>query len=256
MEPKELGLVVCKKTLFDQQKVPNWPDDNEGFKDPDSYTKNYKWDIGGRKLCAVHWGAGIGSNTWRDAEVLFLFDEFHLPKRVAVAHVQDLRGHSVHQGDLPTIKSVSSTTSAVELYRLGHRLRWLKQMALRGRARGYDANGVCGRMRFVISCELESFMANVDKLFPGAKVTITGVGERAKWATKVVAILNASKVPAVTTSELGKLLGKPWARVRYAVLTEDFGSTIEAMGWRYVPGKGRGGGRYERIVPDEVPAAA
>jgi hypothetical protein len=60
---------------------------------------------------------------------LFLFDEFHLPKRVAVAHVQGLRGHNVHQGDLSTIKSVSSTTSAVEIYRLGHRLRWLKQMA-------------------------------------------------------------------------------------------------------------------------------
>ena len=135
MKPGEFGLVVCKKTLFDQQKVPDWPEDAEGWKDPDSYTKNYAWDVGGRKVCAVHWGTGIGSNTWRDAAVLFLCDEFHLPKRVAVAHVQGLRGHNVHQGDLPTLKSVSSTSSAVEIYRLGHRLRWLKQMALRGRAR-------------------------------------------------------------------------------------------------------------------------
>ena len=73
---------------------------------------------------------------------LCLFDEFHLPKRVAVAHVQGLRGHNVHQGDLPTLKSVSSTTSAVEMYRLGHRLRWLKQMALRGRG-GVTMSTVC-----------------------------------------------------------------------------------------------------------------
>jgi hypothetical protein len=31
MKPGELGLVVCKKTLFDQQKVPQWPEDAEGI---------------------------------------------------------------------------------------------------------------------------------------------------------------------------------------------------------------------------------
>jgi hypothetical protein len=255
MKPGELGLVVCKKTLFDQQRVPNWPEDDEHFKDLDSYTKSYAWDIGGRKLCAVHWGTGIGSNAWRDAAVLFLFDEFHLPKRVAVAHVQGLRGHTVREGDLPTMKSVSSTTSAVEIYRLGWRLRWIKQMALRGRARSYDENGVCGRMRLVISCALGPFMANVSKLFPGAKVRIIGAA-KGTWGERVIGILNSSTAPVVTTSELGKLLDTPWARVRYAVLTEDFTSAIAAMGWRYIPGKGRLGGRFERIVPDEALAAA
>jgi hypothetical protein len=256
MEPGERGLVVCKKTLFDQQRVPNWPEDDERFKDPDSFTENYEWGIGGRKLCAVHWGTGIGSNAWRDAAVLFLFEEFHLPKRVAVAHVQGLRGHTVHEGDLPTMKTTSSTSSAVEVYRLGHRLRWIKQMALRGSARCYDEHGACGTMRLVVSCELESFIANVGRLFPGATVRITGAGEGGTWSEKVVAILNASQAPVVTTSELGKRLGKPWARVRYAVLTENFNNAIEAMGWRYNPGKGRLGGRFERMMPDEALAAA
>ena len=249
--------MVCKKTLFDQRRVPNWPDDeDERFEDQAGFNTGYAWNIGGRNLCAVHWGTGIGSNAWRDANVLFLFDEFHLPKRVAVAHVQGLRGHNVHQGDLPTMKSINSTAPAVEIYRLGHRLRWIKQMALRGAARCYDEHGVCGAMRLVISCELESFIANVGKLFPGAKVRITGTGEGGTWSEKVIATLNASKAPVVTTSELGKLLHRAWARVRYAVLTADFESAIEAMGWRYVPGKGRGGGRFERIVPDEALAAA
>jgi hypothetical protein len=40
------------------------------------------------------------------------------------------------------------------------------------------------------------------------------------------------------------------------VLTADFASAIAAMGWRYAPGKGRNGGRFERIVPNEVAVAA
>jgi len=111
-------------------------------------------------------------------------------------------------------------------------------------------------MRLVASCELESFIANVGRLFPGAKVRITGIGEGGTWGEKVVGILSASTAPVVTTSELGKLLGKPWARVRYAVLTADFTSVTDALGWRYVPGQGRLGGRFERVLPDEVPAAA
>jgi hypothetical protein len=31
-------------------------------------------------------------NSWRDADVVFLFDQFYLPKTVAVATVQGLRG--------------------------------------------------------------------------------------------------------------------------------------------------------------------
>ena len=111
------------------------------------------------------------------------------------------------------------------------------------------------RMRLVISCELESFMANANRLFPGATVRITGVGEGGTWGEKVIAILSGSEAPLVSTSDLRKLLGKPWARVRYAVLTADFESAIAAMGWRYVPGKGRPGGRFERAVPIEVLAA-
>jgi hypothetical protein len=153
------------------------------------------------------------------------------------------------------MKSISSTTSAVEIYRLGHRLRWLKQMALRGHARCYDEHGVCGKMRLVVSCELESFLANVGRLFPGAKVRITGAGENGKWSERVIAILSASTAPVVTTGELGKALGKPWRSVRAAVLTQEFESACEAMGWRYAPGKGRVGGRFERVAPSEALAA-
>ena len=166
-----MGLLFVRRPSSINRSVPNWPEDDERFKDPDSYTKNYAWDIGGRKLCAVHWGTGIGSNTWRDAAAIFLMDEFHLPRRIAAAHVQGLRGHRVHEGDLPTMTTISSKTPATEIYLMGHRLRWIKQMALRGRARCYDEHGVCGKMRLVVSCELESFMANVASFSPEPRST-------------------------------------------------------------------------------------
>jgi hypothetical protein len=91
MPAGERALVVCKKKLLDEQRVPDWPDDDPRFDDPKSYTERYEWVIQGRKLCAVHWGTGIGSNEWKDAETIFLCDEFHLPRRIAAAHVQGLR---------------------------------------------------------------------------------------------------------------------------------------------------------------------
>ena len=33
----------------------------------------------------AHWGAGISANTWKDAEVVFLFDEFWIPRCVVIA---------------------------------------------------------------------------------------------------------------------------------------------------------------------------
>ena len=79
MVPSERGLVICKKVLFDAERVPQWPDGDVRFKDQEGYTKRYEWDVDGRKLCATHWGTGIGSNGWKDADVVFLFDEFIYP---------------------------------------------------------------------------------------------------------------------------------------------------------------------------------
>lgn len=81
MAPGEYGLIVCKKALFDAQRVPRWSDRDPRFDDPQSYTERYEWDIDGRKLCAIHWGIGIGSNSWMKASTVFLFDEFFIPKK-------------------------------------------------------------------------------------------------------------------------------------------------------------------------------
>jgi hypothetical protein len=144
MKPNERGLVICKKKLIDEQRVPNWPDDDKRFEDKVGFTTEYVWKIEGRNLCVIHWGTGIGDNAWKAADVIFLCDEFYLPRRTAIANVQGLREHKVNEGDLASMKTLYSRAPAVDIFALGHRLRWLKQMALRGRARCYDEDGVCG----------------------------------------------------------------------------------------------------------------
>lgn len=256
VHPGERGLVICKKELFENERIPNWPDGDERFKDPESYTRRYEWDIAGRKLCATHWGTGIGSNAWKDADVVVLFDEFFAPRSVHVANVQGLREHRVDEGDLASMKTLNSSAPGVNAIAEGHRLRWTRQLALRGRARSYDEHGMCGKQRLVVACALGTFMANVGKLFPRAKVHTTGGGDGGKWIEKVIEILNGSTAPTVTTTELGQRLSKPWREVSFNVLTPAFKSALGGMSWRYVSRRGRGGCRFERVMLNEALASA
>lgn len=124
MSPGEKGLVICKKCLFDAERVPNWPEGDPRFQDPESFTERYEWDVGGRKLCATHWGTGVGSNAWQDADVVFLFDEFFAPRWVSAANTQGYRGHRVNEGDLGSMSSLMSKARGVDSIADGQTLRW------------------------------------------------------------------------------------------------------------------------------------
>src|SRR6516164_4920068 len=126
--------------------------------------------------------AGWRSTLQRPRElfrVVFLFDEFFIPRRIAAATVQAFRGHKANEGDLASMKTLNSKAKGVDLIGEGHRLRWTKQLALRGRGRTYDQHGLCGKQRLVISSDLKSFMANAARLFPGANIRTAGVYCRA-----------------------------------------------------------------------------
>jgi hypothetical protein len=252
MEPGEKGLVICKKILFDQERIPQWPDGDTRFKSPKIYTEEYGWGLDGRKLCATHWGTGVGRNIWKDADVVLLFDEFILPRRISVATTQGYRGHKVHEGDLGRMKSLNSKAEGVDLIADGHVLRWTKQLALRGRARFYDANGVCGKQRLVIGSDVKRFMVNARRLFPGAKIkTVGDYSDNGPWKSRILGVLSNSKAPTVTTRALSRIIKRPWREVSRNVVTPDFESVITGLGWRYVSKKGRGGSRFERIGAHE-----
>jgi hypothetical protein len=257
MVPGERGLVVCKKALVDAERIPLWPEGDLRYKTPATYTEEFGWDLDGRKLSVIHWGTGIGSNNWQDADVVFLFDEFFIPRRTALATVQGLREHRADEGDLATMNTLNSKARGVDVIAEGHRLRWTKQLALRGRGRSYDEHGVCGKQRLVVSSDLKSFMANAGKLFPGAKITTVGVNAQGdQWVAKVIDQLSKYDAEILNTKHLGQLLGKPWRELSSNVLRQpNFKDALETLGWRYVPGRGRGGSRFERIRPDLNQAA-
>ena len=119
--------MVCMKTLFEAERVPDWPDGDERFNDPESYTKRYEWDVAGRKVCAVHWGTGIGSNDYRD-DVVILLTNYH-PKAGSHSRSEGLLELKAHEGPLGSLRTLNSHASGIDALDLGNRLRWLKQMA-------------------------------------------------------------------------------------------------------------------------------
>jgi hypothetical protein len=189
MKPGQRGLVVCKLALIEQEAVRDWPAGDRRFDNAEAYTAYYDWDVEGRKLCVAHWNTGIGANTWKDAEVVFLFDEFWIPRRVAIATAQGLLGHNATQGPLGALKGYNSRHPDVDRLWEGHLLRWMKQMALRGRARQFDEHGVCGPQKLVTSADRTRLLANFDRLFPGAKLTIVdATGAEDTGRSPVVAV--------------------------------------------------------------------
>lgn len=253
MAPGELGLVVCKKKLFEAERVPFWPEGDVRFKDPRNYMEGFKWEIYGRRLCATHYGAGIGCNDWNKADVVFLFDAHFIPRRSAVAITQGLRDQPVNEGDFGSMRTMRSKAAGVDAIANGHALRYTKQMALRGKARFYDAKGMCGVQRLVIADDIQRFSANVSSLFPGAKVQYEGnTTAIAQWSVRVTEKLRDASLPSpLSTWRLSDLLGKPWREVSRNVLTVDFKKTIGDLGWRYVPGRGRKGSHFERTPQDQ-----
>ena len=153
----------------------------------------------------------------------------------------------MHEGDLASMSTLNSKAPNVDIIADGHALRWTKQLALRGRARLYDETGLCGKQRLVVGSDLKKFMANVDRLFPGAKVrTECAATDSAPLMDRVLSALNKAEQRELTSKDLSKLIRKPWRSVSHNVLTSEFLAIIGARGWRYVPTKGRAGARFER----------
>jgi hypothetical protein len=260
MEPGQKGLLLCKQILRKHERVPNWPDRDPRFQTPEVCTKQYGWNVEGRNLCVTHWGTGIGDNHWLDADVVFLFDEFILPRRTSISHTQGYRRHRADQGDLGSMKTMSSKARGVDTIHEGQILRWYKQMALRGNARNYDDHGVCGEQRLVVSGNQKRFMANVSKMFPGANVrTISeqtnDQTKRRTWSTRAFEVFNDAKGDVLTTAEVGKRLGKEWRKIGYRITTPEFLDRIGALGWTYVPNKGRSGSWFERVSNEPTDVA-
>jgi hypothetical protein len=256
MQAEEKGLVVCKKKLFDEERIPTWPVGDERFKDPDNFTQRYEWNLEDRSLCAIHYGTGIGDNFWSDAAVVFLFDEHILPKAAAISQAQVLRAERTDQGELGVMKTFMNKPPGVTSLSEGERLRWTKQLALRGNARNYDEHGVCGKQRLVIACDPKLFLANAGRLFPGAPVKmVQGATGSTTVQAQILAFLSNTTQKIVTQKDISQAVEKPWRAIAHYVKRAGFMSSIASLGWTYVNRKGRLGSYFERLLPNKEPNA-
>jgi hypothetical protein len=241
--------VVCMKSLIDNHNVPDWPERDKRFEKPEGFLREYGWELEGRKLCATHWGGfGIGANTWKDADVVFLFDEFHVPRRVTIARAQGLASAKTTEGSLGQMTALNSKSPLLDKLHEGHLLRWTKQMALRGKGRSFDEHGVCGHQKLVCTGDYERLVANAEQLFPGASITKVGDTTQASYAEKFLVLLSRPGLPdSITTTWVGEEVGAPFRKWSEDVLHRtETQASITTLGWHYEPGRGRRCGRFVR----------
>jgi hypothetical protein len=189
--------------------------------------------------------------------VVFLFDEFWIPRRIAIATAQGLMGHTATTGPLADLKGYNSPHATVDLLWEGHLLRWLKQMALRGNGRCFDERGVCGQQKLVTSMDRTRLLSNFDRLFAGASIEVVAANTDAKqsYADALLDILSRSGLPnVVTTTWIAQQMDKSWREVsKHVMPLAEVQRAIANIGWEYKPclkpRKGQPGSTFERLPP-------
>lgn len=106
VHPEQNALIVCKQdAVLAHPPIAGWSEHVTQFanrKPSDDDTPHaFPWDFEGRKLGLTWWGGyGVGANDWHEADVVLLFDEFHLPRYTVIALTQGLKSAKATQAPL------------------------------------------------------------------------------------------------------------------------------------------------------------
>ncbi|MET7243000.1 hypothetical protein ABZT49_06485 [Methylobacterium sp. EM32] len=235
-EPEEKVLVVTHRAMLDHGYLPG----GRTSLGEDAY------DLEGRKVAFINWGTGIGSNRWKDARSVFLFGEFHIPRRATAATALGLLDERASDcSRLPCMENPNSRDAVFLSLQHGHLLRWEKQLAMRGNARNITSEGVCGRQKLFVTSEFSRFLLHKERLFPRATFTRSEEvkkSELAKGGAKAVAMLLAtSEQNCITSLELQAETGVSLQKHTARILGHDLVQAVMAQGgWSFVRGGGRG----------------
>jgi hypothetical protein len=241
-KPGEKVLVVTHKALLAHEYLPESVSLGE-----DSY------DLEGRKVAFINWGYGIGSNRWKEATSVFLFGEFHIPKRGTVGTTLALIDQPAGTPRLDGMQSPNSQDEVFLSLQHGHLMRWEKQLAMRGNARNLTPDGVCGKQKLFVTSEFKRFSQYRKRLFPGATFIVdSSVSETASekgGCGAVAALLMSSEQSCITSLGVkaitGVILKKNPERIVSNPLVKQ---AMQEGGWVYVSGGGRGNpSRFERV---------
>jgi hypothetical protein len=172
-QPSEDILAVTHLAMIDQGRLPN----KRTFNDP--------WVIdGGRKVAFMTYGRGVGSNSYKQATTVFLFGMFYRPNRVSAAEMLGFtETPAMSASNLGELANPKARHAMMTALKNGHQLRWAKQLGMRGNARNFDDNGVCGPMKLVVVGDLDLWLSQHSLLFPGASFTVSEETKQASGVT-------------------------------------------------------------------------
>ena len=255
------ALVVCPKAVAVAEDILGWsehmkpflnrtnPEDPLGAVSDDEFTEERAWCLHGR-LVAVTWfgGYGIGANLWREADAVIVSDDYYLPQRVVKATFQGLRDHKVTEGLLAN--SEGTWSDELDYLHDGHILRWMKQMALRGKGRAMDDDGVCGQQKLVITGDLLRLLGHRPTVFPGAKITTEQSpthGTRMHQLATLLLSPELAREEKVSTKWIGKKLDVDWGSSNLTRDKKFFEAVVERTGWSYHGGRGQIAGLFRRL---------
>jgi hypothetical protein len=135
---------------------------------------NAPLDWEGIRVNTQHWGAGVGSNKFRNKTHVFLFGDHVLGRSITVARAHAWSGLAL--SDVALQNAVGRPVGGMR-YRPkgmygschdGFQLRWTKQLAMRGTARKIDGEGNAHAMKLFTTMNRELLLNVYDQLFPGA----------------------------------------------------------------------------------------
>lgn len=203
-------------------------------------------DWKGRQVMLAHWGAGIGSNDWRECTHVFAFSEFHTPCSVHIAEAFGLQNGPMCPQQLHKETAGASRKGNVALASDGHRLRWLKQMTCRGSVRQIDDEGVCGEMHLFTTMNKELLLTHYQTLFPGTAQPSFIKHPDAKpksHGERLVDYLMASNDEKLCATQIAAALGIEVKKVATAFNSRR-GACLRYRGWEFMPGNGKASTPY------------
>jgi len=241
------ALLVCKLDIVDAREIEGWSANVKPFLTASS--REFSWDFEGRLLSLTWWGGyGVGANRWKEADAVLLFDDFHLPQYTNIATTQGVKRTLATEAPLADMTAPNNMPKEVRLIRDGHLLRWIKQMALRGRSRDFDDTGECGAQKLVVTGDLRLLIVNLQRVFPGAKLSST-TDIKATNLERLLRYLSDPGLPSrVSTKQVGDYFERPWRSIAGDMTGHrDFKTLLHNVGWHYVSKRGPAGAYFERV---------
>lgn len=235
--PGDSALVIVQKRV--EERTPS-------FSDPATWKS--------RNVFIAHWGAGIGANQWRDCTHVFAFSEYHKPSATYISEAYGLAGDPLCADRIRTEACGSRRKGHVARAELGHRLRWWKQMACRGRVRQIDSDGVCGPMRLFTTMDKGLLLEHFRALFPGAPQPTFVTHSDAKRKTigaKLVDYVIASNATKLCASQIAEALEIEVKKVQ-RVFTSAKAECLRYEGWEFIPGNGKASTPYLTKTPIHI----